>query len=91
MTGRAGVLDFNNDRFALPRNLDALATVLGLGTGVTVGTGVECSDVVIVRVRLATGTRVTVLSVICSAEIGVRKWWVADTSVHLQSAGVSLG
>lgn len=78
-TGRAGVLDLNNDRLALPGNLDLLATVLGLGTGVTISTVVECSDEVVVRVRLATGAGVTVLSVICSAEIGVRKWCAADT------------
>ena len=79
VTGRAGVLDLDVDGFALPGNPDHLAAVLGLGTGVTVGTRVEGSDEVVVTVLFATGTIVTILSVVGSTETGVRKWSAADT------------
>jgi hypothetical protein len=38
LTGRAGIGDDNVDGLALPGNSNLLTTVLGLGTGVTVGT-----------------------------------------------------
>jgi len=79
VTARAGVLDPNVDGLALPGNPDHLAAILGLGTGVTVDTPVEGSDEVVVTVLFATGTRVTVLSVVSNTETGVRKWSAADT------------
>ena len=73
-TGRASVRDDNVDRLALPSNPNLFATVLRLGAGVTIGTVVKGSNEVVVRVRVATGTSVTVLSEPGSAEIWVRKW-----------------
>ena len=73
VAGRAGVLHGNVNGLALPGNPDFLTAVLGLGTEVSIDTVVEGSDEVVVRVLVATGTIVTILSVPGDAEIGVRK------------------
>jgi len=73
VAGWAGVLHGNVNGFALPGNPDLLTAVLGLGAEVSIGTVVESSDEVVVRVLVATGTSVTVLSVPGDAEIGVKK------------------
>lgn len=58
---RAIVSDSNNHRIAPPGNPDILATVRGLGTGVSVDAGIESSNQVVVRVNLTTGTSNTTL------------------------------
>ena len=70
---RAGILHGDIDGLALPGNPDFLTAVLGFSTEVSIGTVVEGSDEVVVRVLVATGTIVTILSVPGDAEIGVRK------------------
>ena len=72
LTGRAIVSHLNINRLALPGNPDHLTAVLGFGTGVSIGTVVEGSDEVAIRVRVTTGTSVTILSEPGSTEIGVR-------------------
>lgn len=71
--GRAGVCHDNIDMLALPSNPDLLATVGGLGAGVSIGTGVESSDKVVVRVHRATGTSDAILSEPGNTEIWVRR------------------
>jgi len=78
VTARAGVGDDDVGGFAVPGNPDLLATVRGLGTGVTVDTRVEGSDEVVVSVLFATGTIVTILGVVGKTETGMRKWSAAD-------------
>jgi len=73
VAGGAGVLHGDINGFALPGNPDFLTAVLGLGAEVSIDTVVESSNKVVVRVLVATGTIVTVLSVPGDAEIGVRK------------------
>lgn len=72
-TGRAGIRHDNVDGLPLPGNPDLLATVAGLGTGVSVGAVVEGGDVVVVRVYVTTGTSIAFLLEPGTTEIVVRK------------------
>jgi hypothetical protein len=60
-TGRASIGHDDIDGLALPCNPDLFATVAGLGAEVTVGTVVEGSDEVVVRVDGATSASDAVL------------------------------
>lgn len=73
VTGRAGISDNDIDGVALPGNPDGLAAVRGLGTGVSVDTGIKGGNEVGVGVHGTTSTSDTILGEPSEAESGVRK------------------
>lgn len=67
-TGWTVIGDYNIDGVALPGDPDRLAAVRGHSVVVSVGTRIDCSDHVVVRVNLATGTGDTVLVEVSESE-----------------------